>query len=80
MIAAAAIISTTSGKGWIVPMAIFLSIILGILLFSTLTSSTEKIHGSTPISAKANSSSQNIESATEDLPDPVDSGIDLPIL
>jgi sensor domain CHASE-containing protein len=80
MIAAAAIISTTSGKGWIIPMAIFLSIILSILLFSTLTSSTEKTQGSTPLSVRNRSNSQNIDTVTEDLPDPSESGIELPIL
>ena len=80
MIAVAAVISTTSGKGWIVPMAILLSIILAILLFSTLTSSSSKKHGSTPVKIRKQSSSQSMEPSAENLPDPIDSGIELPIL
>jgi hypothetical protein len=80
MIAVAAVISTTRGKGWIVPMAILLSIILAILLFSTLTSSSDKIHGSTPINVRKQIHSENIEPVTEDLPEPSESGIELPML
>ena len=80
MIAVAAVISTTSGKGWIVPMAILLSIILAILLFSTLTSSSSKNHGSTPVKIRKQSNSQSMEPSAENLPDPIDSGIELPIL
>jgi len=80
MIAVAAVISTTRGKGWIVPMAILLSIILAILLFSTLTSSSDKIQGSTPINVRKQINSENIESVTEDLPEPSESGIELPML
>jgi len=80
MIAVAAVISTTRGKGWIIPMAILLSIILAILLFSTLTSSGDKGQGSTPFTVEKQMHSQNIEASTEDLPDPNESGIDLPIL
>jgi len=80
MIAVAAVISTTRGKGWIVPMAILLSIILAILLFSTLTSSSDKIQGSTPINVRKQIHSENIESVTEDLPEPSESGIELPML
>jgi len=80
MIAVAAVISTTSGKGWIIPMSILLSIILAILLFSTLTSSSSKNHGSTPVRIRKKSNSQHIETSTEDLPDPVESGIELPML
>lgn len=80
MIAVAAVSSTTHGKGWIVPMAILLSIILAILLFSTLTSSSDKIQGSTPINVRKQIHSENIESVTEDLPEPSESGIELPML
>jgi sensor domain CHASE-containing protein len=80
MIAVAAVISTTSGKGWIIPMAILLSIILATLLFSTLTSSSERIQASTPIKVRKNTHSENIESVTEDLPEPSESGIELPML
>ena len=61
-------------------MAILLSIILAILLFSTLTSSSDKIQGSTPINVRKQINSENIESVTEDLPEPSESGIELPML
>ena len=80
MVAAAAVVSTTSGTGWIVPMTILLSIIFGILSFSVLTNRKEKARGSTPLTIRTDSSGKTIESATQDLPDPNDSGFDLPIL
>ena len=80
MIAAAAIASTNSGEGWIIPMAILLSIIAGVLIFSVLTSSTRKSKGSTPFTSNKGIQSKKSESVNEDLPDPTDSGIDLPIL
>ena len=80
MIAATAAISANSGTGWIVPMTILLSIILVVLSFSMLTAREEKDRGSTPLSIKTDSKSVNIESSAEDLPDPLDAGIELPVL
>ena len=80
MIAATAAISANSGTGWIVPMTILLSIILVILSFSMLTSRDEAVRGSTPLSIKTENNNENIESGTENLPDPLDAGIELPIL
>jgi hypothetical protein len=61
-------------------MTILLSTIFGILSFSVLTNRKEKTRGSTPLTIKTESSGKNIESDTQDLPDPNDSGFDLPIL
>ena len=80
MIAAAAMASTNSGDGWIIPMAILLTIILGILIFSVLTTSSNKSKGSTPLSSNKTSHSEHLETINDDLPDPSDSGIELPIL
>ena len=80
MIAATAAISANTGTGWIVPMTILLSIILVVLSFSMLTAREENDRGSTPLSIKSDSHTSNIESSTEDLPDPIDVGIELPIL
>lgn len=80
MVAAAAGISTTSGTGWIIPMTVLLSAIFGILSFSVLTNRTEKVRGSTPLAIETGSSVKDIEGGTQDLPDPVESGFDLPLL
>ncbi len=80
MVAAAAGISTTSGTGWIIPMTVLLSTIFGILSFSVLTNRTEKVRGSTPLAIETKSSMKDIEGNTQDLPDPSESGFDLPIL
>ena len=80
MIGAAAGVSATQGSGWIIPMAILLSIIFGVLSFSMLTASEEKAKGSTPLSVKRKSSSKIIEQTSEDLPDPESAGLELPIL
>ena len=80
MIAAAAIVSTNSGNGWIIPMAILLSTISVFLIFSLLTSEKIKSKGSTPFTSDKGIQSRELEQVTENLPDPADSGIDLPIL
>ncbi len=80
LVASAAGVSTIRGTGWIIPMAILLSGIFVILAFSFLTISKETENGSTPITTSKGSSQKNIESEAEDLPDPNDSGIDLPIM
>tara|TARA_B110000444_G_C18829656_1_gene592411 strand:+ start:1073 stop:1369 length:297 start_codon:yes stop_codon:yes gene_type:complete len=80
MIAATAAISANSGTGWVIPMTILLSIIFVILSFSMLTSRNDADRGSTPLSIKTEIHNENIESGTENLPDPLDAGIELPIL
>ena len=72
--------STMSGTGWVIPMATLLSGIFLILVFSFITFTEDKQRGSTPVSSSKGKVSENIESSAEDLPDPNDSGFELPIL
>ena len=72
--------STVSGDGWVVPMATLLSGILLILVFSFITIKEESKRGSTPIQTVVNSSTDSANNASEDLPDPTEAGIELPIL
>ena len=72
--------STISGTGWAIPMATLLSGIFLILVFAFITMSEDKQLGSTPTNSSRGNVSENIESETEDLPDPNESGFDLPIL
>ena len=80
LVAAMAGISTTSGTGWIIPMSLLLSGIFVILVFSFLTITKETERGSTPVATSKGRSQETIESQVEDLPDPNNSGIDLPIM
>ena len=72
--------STVSGDGWVIPMATLLSGILLILVFSVMTIKQESERGSTPLSALTQNPAKSVETIAEDLPDPADSGFDLPIL
>ena len=72
--------STVSGTGWILPMATLLSGILFILIFSVMTISEDSKRGSTPISSSKGGKMEQIDSESDDLPDPRDSGFELPIL
>lgn len=72
--------STVSGDGWVIPMATLLSGILLILVFSVMTIKQESERGSTPLSAPTQTPAKSVETIAEDLPDPADSGFDLPIL
>ena len=72
--------STISGTGWAIPMATLLSGILFILIFSFMTFSEDRNRGSTPIKSNKGSVGENIDSEQDDLPDPNDVGIDLPML
>lgn len=80
LVVAFAGMSTVSGDGWVIPMATLLSGILLILVFSVITIKQESERGSTPLSISSQSSRKNGDSVAEDLPDPVESGFDLPIL
>ena len=75
-----AAMSTVSGSGWVIPMAALLSGILLILIFSFLTFTKEKQQMSAPIKSDKSRASQSIESEPENLPDPQNSGFDLPIM
>ena len=81
LIGAAAGVSTLQGEGWITPMAILLAGVLTILIFSVLLMRQESERGSTPINSVRGSSSEGSQIENQDnLPDPMESGIDLPIL
>ena len=72
--------STVSGTGWILPMATLLSGILFILIFSMMTISEDSKRGSTPLSSSNGGKIEQIDTESDDLPDPRDSGFELPIL
>lgn len=72
--------STVSGTGWMLPMATLLSGILFILIFSVMTLSEDSKRGSTPVSSSKGGMMEQIDTETDDLPDPRDSGFELPIL
>ena len=72
--------STVNGTGWILPMATLLSGILFILIFSVMTISEDSRRGSTPISSANGGKQEQMDSEPDDLPDPRDSGYELPIL
>ena len=72
--------STVSGDGWVIPMATLLSGILLILVFSFITIKEDSKRGSTPIKSEVNTSSNSLDNVNEDLPDPTEAGIELPIL
>jgi ABC-type transport system involved in multi-copper enzyme maturation permease subunit len=80
LVVAFAGMSTVSGDGWVIPMATLLSGILLILVFSVITIKQDSERGSTPLTVKSQSSSKSVENVANDLPDPVESGFDLPIL
>jgi len=80
LVVAFAGMSTVSGDGWVIPMATLLSGILLILVFSFITIKQESERGSTPLSTSSQSKQKNVDNVTDDLPDPVESGFDLPIL
>ena len=80
LVVAFAGMSTVSGDGWVIPMATLLSGILLILVFSVITIKQDSERGSTPLTVTSQSSSKSVENVANDLPDPVESGFDLPIL
>ena len=80
LVVAFAGMSTVSGDGWAIPMATLLSGILLILVFSVITIKQESERGSTPLSTALQPSAKSEGSVADDLPDPAESGFDLPIL
>jgi len=80
MLAGVTGISVTKGNDWILPIGILLVGVFFILVFSFLTFSNEYSGGSTPIKSEKGMGAKNIEQDADDLPDPLDSGIELPIL
>ncbi len=80
LVVAFAGMSTVKGSGWILPMATLLSGILFILIFTFMTISEDSKKGSTPTSNSSGSKQDHVDSEVENLPDPRDSGFELPIL
>ena len=80
LVVAFAGMSTVSGDGWVIPMATLLSGILLILVFSVITLKQETERGSTPLSVQSKSSGESVDNAVSDLPDPAESGFEIPIL
>ena len=68
------------GSDWIIQLSILLFGMLLALVFIFLTISKDKANGSTPVSNKSSPSSGTIENSHQDLPDPSDSGFDLPLM
>lgn len=80
LVVAFAGMSTVSGDGWVIPMATLLSGILLILVFSVITIKQDSERGSTPLSTQSQSQEKSLDNVSDDLPDPVESGFELPIL
>jgi ABC-type transport system involved in multi-copper enzyme maturation permease subunit len=80
LVVAFAGMSTVSGDGWVIPMATLLSGILLILVFSFITIKQDSERGSTPLSTQSQSQEKSLDNVSDDLPDPVESGFELPIL
>ncbi len=68
------------GSDWIIQLSILLFGMLLALVFIFLTISKDNANGSTPVSNKSSPSSGTIENSHQDLPDPSDSGFDLPLM
>ena len=68
------------GSDWIIQLSILLFGMLLALVFIFLTISKDNANGSTPVSNKSSPSSGTIENRHQDLPDPSDSGFDLPLM
>lgn len=75
-----ALISTQQGDGFLIPMTTIFVLSLAFLLFMSMSKSEKISDGSTPIRTDISSSNISIERASEDLPDPEESGFDIPIL
>ena len=51
-----------------------------LFLFSFITIKQESERGSTPLSTQSQSQGKSVDNVADDLPDPVESGFELPIL
>ena len=80
ILAITAITATKAGGDYTLPIALALFAILTILVFSIMLQNKEFEKGSTPLLASSSNSIANLSSEQDDLPDPRDSGIDIPIL
>ena len=75
-----AIAATKGGGDYTLPIAFALFAILALLVFSIIMQNRETEKGSTPLLAPSSNSFAKLSTEHDDLPDPTDSGIDVPIL
>lgn len=75
-----AITATIDGEDYTLPIALALIAILALLVFSIMMQNIESEKGSTPLLKSNSNSVTNSSTGQEDLPNPSDSGIDVPIL
>jgi len=80
ILAVTAITTTKGGGDYTLPIAFALFAILAILVFSIIMQNKDSEKGSTPLLASNGNSVANFSTEQDDLPDPTDSGIDIPIL
>jgi len=80
ILAISAITATRVGGDYTLPIALALIAILAILIFSIMMQNRDKEKGSTPLLNPSGNSTTNMSTEQDDLPDPRDSGIDIPIL
>ena len=76
----AAITATKGGGDYTLPLALALFAILALLVFSIMMQNREAEKGSTPLLASSSNSVVDVATKQDDLPNPTDSGIDIPIL
>ena len=72
--------SIAKGEDWLIPVGIMMGGFLFILVFQLISFYKDDQRQSTPIAIKKNVSTTHAEDTQEELPDPLDSGIDLPML
>lgn len=75
-----AITATIDGEDYTLPIALALLAILALLVFSIMMQNKDSEKGSTPILSSNSNSATNLSTEQDDLPNPNDSGIDVPIL
>ncbi len=72
--------SAIGGNDWIIPAGITLTFFLFVLFFQSISYYKYKEKLSTPVRIDERSSFGETQHVQDDLPDPLDVGIDLPIL
>ena len=80
ILAVTAITTTKGGGDYTLPIAFALFAILALLVFSIMLQNRESEKGSTPLLASSSNSIAKLSNEPDDLPDPLDLGIEIPIL
>ena len=75
-----ALATTAVGGDYTLPIALVLFVVLSLLVFSLIMQNKSQEKGSTPIGVSRGNSALEIDSEDNDLPNPSDSGIEIPIL